>query len=58
MNHLKLISFVGYSGSGKTTLIEKLVRELTQRGLRMATIKYAVPDTTGKEVDAICILMR
>ncbi|MBU1215074.1 MAG: molybdopterin-guanine dinucleotide biosynthesis protein B [Gammaproteobacteria bacterium] len=36
-----VISIVGHSGSGKTTLIEKLVRELTQRGLRVATIKHA-----------------
>ena len=33
--------FVGHSDSGKTTLIEKLVRELTHRGLRVATIKHA-----------------
>jgi len=36
-----VITFVGHSGSGKTTFIEKLVRELTQRGLRVATIKHA-----------------
>jgi molybdopterin-guanine dinucleotide biosynthesis protein B len=33
--------FVGHSGSGKTTLIEKLVHELTERGLMLATIKHA-----------------
>ncbi|MGA7750099.1 MAG: molybdopterin-guanine dinucleotide biosynthesis protein B [Gallionella sp.] len=33
--------FVGHSGSGKTTLIEKLLRELSGRGLRVATIKHA-----------------
>jgi molybdopterin-guanine dinucleotide biosynthesis protein B len=33
--------FVGHSGSGKTTLIEKLLPELTRRGLRLATIKHA-----------------
>ena len=45
--------FVGHSGSGKTTLIEKLVRELSDRGLRVATIKHAhhkvVLDTPGKD---------
>lgn len=50
---MSLISFVGHSGSGKTTLIEKLVRELTQRGLRVATIKHAhhkvALDTPGKD---------
>jgi molybdopterin-guanine dinucleotide biosynthesis protein B len=50
---LNLISIVGHSGSGKTTLIEKLVRELTQRGLRVATIKHAHHkvelDTPGKD---------
>ena len=33
--------FVGHSGSGKTTLVEKLLPELTARGLRLATIKHA-----------------
>ncbi len=33
--------FVGHSGSGKTTLVEKLLAELTARGLRLATIKHA-----------------
>lgn len=45
--------FVGHSGSGKTTLIEKLLRELSSRGLRVATIKHAhhrvVLDTPGKD---------
>ncbi len=50
---MKLISIVGHSGSGKTTLIEKLLRELTRRGLRLATIKHAHHtvqlDTPGKD---------
>ena len=33
--------FVGHSGSGKTTLVEKLLPELTARGLCLATIKHA-----------------
>lgn len=45
--------FVGHSGSGKTTLIEKLLRALSSRGLRVATIKHAhhkvVLDTPGKD---------
>lgn len=48
-----VFSFVGHSGSGKTTLIEKLVRELSGRGLRVAVIKHAhhkvVLDTPGKD---------
>ena len=36
-----LIIFVGHSGAGKTTLIERLLPELTGRGLRLATIKHA-----------------
>lgn len=49
----KIFSFVGHSGSGKTTLIEKLLRELSGRGLRAATIKHAHHrvelDTPGKD---------
>jgi len=45
--------FVGHSGSGKTTLVEKLIRALAQRGLRVATIKHAHHkvelDTPGKD---------
>jgi molybdopterin-guanine dinucleotide biosynthesis protein B len=48
-----VFSFVGHSGSGKTTLIEKLLRELSGKGLRVATIKHAhhkvVLDTPGKD---------
>lgn len=45
--------FVGHSGSGKTTLVEKLIPELTNRGLQVATIKHAhhkvVLDKEGKD---------
>jgi len=48
-----VISIVGHSGSGKTTLVEKLVRELSDRGLKIATIKHAHHkvelDTPGKD---------
>ncbi|OFZ66598.1 MAG: molybdopterin-guanine dinucleotide biosynthesis protein B [Betaproteobacteria bacterium RBG_16_56_24] len=48
-----VFSFVGHSGSGKTTLIEKLLHELTGRGLRVAVIKHAHHkvelDTPGKD---------
>jgi len=37
---IPIISIVGKSGCGKTTLIEKLIRELKQRGYRVATIKH------------------
>jgi len=37
---MKLISIVGYHNSGKTTLIERLVGELTSRGLRVGYIKH------------------
>ena len=48
-----LVSIVGHSGSGKTTLVEKLIREFSGRGLRVATIKHAHHkvelDTPGKD---------
>lgn len=40
MNNIPVIAFAAYSGTGKTTLIEKLVRELKSRGLRLAVIKH------------------
>lgn len=48
-----VFTVVGHSGSGKTTLVEKLLQELSGRGLRVATIKHAhhkvVLDTPGKD---------
>ena len=39
---MKIVSFVAASSnSGKTTLIEKIVRILQERGLRVAVIKHA-----------------
>ncbi len=39
---MKVVSFVAAaSNSGKTTLIEKIVKILTSRGLRVAVIKHA-----------------
>lgn len=35
-----ILSIVGRSNCGKTTLLEKLIRELTQRGWRIGTIKH------------------
>lgn len=40
MTDIPIIGFAAYSGSGKTTLIEKLIRELKRRGLRVAVIKH------------------
>ncbi len=43
-----VVSIVGRSDTGKTTLIEKLLKELTRRGYRAATIKH---DVHGFEID-------
>ena len=40
MNNIPILTFVGRSGSGKTTFLEKLIRELTGRGYRLATVKH------------------
>lgn len=37
---IPILSIVGRSNSGKTTLLEKLIRELTERGRRIGTIKH------------------
>jgi molybdopterin-guanine dinucleotide biosynthesis adapter protein len=36
-----IVSIVGKSSSGKTTFLEKLLRELTSRGYKVATIKHS-----------------
>lgn len=36
-----VVGIVGWKNSGKTTLIEKLLRELTGRGMKVSTIKHA-----------------
>lgn len=37
----RVIGVAGFKNSGKTTLVEKLVGELTRRGLRVSTVKHA-----------------
>jgi molybdopterin-guanine dinucleotide biosynthesis protein B len=37
----KVIGVAGFKNAGKTTLVERLVRELTSRGYRIATVKHA-----------------
>lgn len=37
----KVIGITGYKNTGKTTLVEGLVRLLTARGYRIATVKHA-----------------
>lgn len=48
-----VIGFYGYSSSGKTTLIERLIRELKIKGLRVSAVKQSGHpvslDTEGKD---------
>lgn len=48
MSNIPVVSVVGTSDSGKTTLIEKLLREIKNRGYRVATIKH---DVHGFDID-------
>jgi molybdopterin-guanine dinucleotide biosynthesis protein MobB len=41
MTAQKVFGIVGWKNSGKTTLVEKLVREMTARGLCVSTVKHA-----------------
>ena len=34
------VAFIGYQNSGKTTLVEKVIAELTRRGLRVGSLKH------------------
>jgi molybdopterin-guanine dinucleotide biosynthesis protein B len=45
---IPIVSIVGKSDSGKTTLLEKVVKELRNRGHRIATIKH---DAHSFEID-------
>jgi molybdopterin-guanine dinucleotide biosynthesis adapter protein len=38
---MKIFGLAGWSGSGKTTLLVRLIPALTQRGLRISTMKHA-----------------
>ena len=40
MGQIPVVGFAAYSGTGKTSLIEKLVRELKSRGIRVAVVKH------------------
>src|SRR4030042_2845773 len=48
-----VVGFYGYSNSGKTTLIERLIRELGSRGMRVAAVKQSghpvSMDSEGKD---------
>ena len=41
---IPVVSVVGKSDSGKTTLMERLIRELTERGYRVGSVKHHVHD--------------
>lgn len=49
----RIVTIVGKSDSGKTTLMVKLIRELTQRGVSVGSVKHAhdgfVMDKKGKD---------
>lgn len=49
----RVLGFVGHSNSGKTTIIEKIVRQLVTRDLKVSVIKHARHgfdiDTPGKD---------
>ena len=41
---MKIFGIAGFSGSGKTTLIERVIPQLTGRGLKVAVIKHTHHD--------------
>jgi molybdopterin-guanine dinucleotide biosynthesis protein B len=44
MKSIPVVSVVGESGAGKTTFLEKLIRELKSRNIRVGVIKHHVHD--------------
>ena len=51
--HKPVLGFAAFSGTGKTTLLEKLIPQLTARGIRIGMVKHAHHafdiDTPGKD---------
>ena len=45
---IPVVSFVGKSGVGKTTVLVKVIRELSDRGYQVGTVKH---DAHGFEID-------
>lgn len=43
-HRIPVVSIVGKSDSGKTTVMEGLIRELSSRGWRVATVKHHIHD--------------
>ncbi|HKW52412.1 MAG TPA: molybdopterin-guanine dinucleotide biosynthesis protein B [Stellaceae bacterium] len=41
MSEQRLFGLAGWSGSGKTTLLDRLLPELTRRGITVSTVKHA-----------------
>lgn len=41
---IPVVAVVGKGDSGKTTFVEKVIRELTARGVRVATVKHHLHD--------------
>ena len=39
--HKPVLGFAAFSGTGKTTLLEKLIPQLTARGIRIGMVKHA-----------------
>ena len=48
MSAIPLVVLVGTSGTGKTTFLEKLIRELKKRKVRVGTVKH---DVHGFDID-------
>jgi len=52
-HRIPVVSIVGKSDSGKTTVMEGLIREISGRGLRVATVKHHIHevdvDVPGKD---------
>lgn len=40
VRHAPAVAFIGYHDAGKTTLVEKVIAELTARGMRVGSIKH------------------
>ena len=51
---MRVFGVAGHSGMGKTTLLEKLIPEISSRGLIVSLIKHSLSPEPGTHLNLLC----